>query len=399
MSSPVIINPLDLLGPTIPGLFDLPQLPTKEEYIKPEDTDYCKKAAEDKTPPKTPNEANNACQELAEKVAKIKADVEVTRIVAKTAGDMFRQGNPNIMGAFIDAFHKDPAVSEAKTMIVNSLEKEMNKLSKIDISNKCINISSNLQKNEITMTPECQKIKYQSLGLCTLGRKEDIVACMATINDSYKLTNIKMSNKAEATKDCRLTAFIQEVSNLTTDTNIQALLKVMGESSGSNATTNSTADSCSILKETTNEEQYKNAQSCCINKSAGNQLNTISCVGVTNADLSNSMANTDSCMINLGLGTISSVTSTTGLVATGESTSLAVNPGMMDTLMKGAIAITIISAVGGIAYAAINMYGKKNNNQSSEGELSNNNELPEGEYNDEFQDTDLSNDNELLERW
>ena len=319
------------------------------DYVKTNDIGYCQNIINNPPVAKKPSEGKDACIELQEKIAKINADTDLSKSIAEGTLQAINSLNPfNIIDKAING---SPSKSEAKSMVTTSLTKEMNKLSSINVSNKCLNITENTQINSLMDAPECILVKnarYDSL--CGIFKDIDSkVKCIAEVTKEFAISNLTQENKINANKTCKLNSIIEETSKVTTDTTIQALLSVMQKSSGGVSTSNNV--SCSAIKETISEETYKNAQSCCLNKSTNNQKNEILCKGGINIKQANELNDVSNCMMKLGIMTNTEIKSTTANktdVANTQDTQAP--PGILANIKYIILAFVLLIVVGGIVW-------------------------------------------------
>ena len=285
--------------------------------------------------------------ELQAKIAKITADKEIAATIANAATKMVTSMTP--WGAISDAIKGHPTVSDTKIMLTNAIDKEISKLSSINISNKCVNITDNTQTNSLVQTPECTIAQTARLdSVCSLFTTDaGKLQCIEKVMKDFTISNVTQSNKITANKTCNISAIIEETSKITTDTTIQALMSVMQKSSGGAATSNTA--NCTSIKENISEETYKNAQSCCLNKSNNIQRNEILCKGGININQSNEINDVSNCMMKLGISTSTDIASTTlaktDIVIKQDATAPSTLKNIMYLLLAGTLLFGIIGFV------------------------------------------------------
>ena len=119
-------------------------------FVKDTDIDFCKEAIEPTRPkPSIKTEAKDACIEIQTAIKKIEGDVETQKAIEQSKADTTNSIMGGIspltfMNNVLGIFKAAPIKTATMNTVTQSITKEMNKFSSINITGKCSNITKKL---------------------------------------------------------------------------------------------------------------------------------------------------------------------------------------------------------------------------------------------------------------
>jgi hypothetical protein len=241
--------------------------------------------------------ASTTCEELAEKIARINADVEIQ----KNINDSILTGLNPIAGLI----NKLVPSNETQTMVLNTLKSDTILKAISNANSICKQTISGDQINQFSTPKEC----YQTIaGVCSMNTTDDSRnKCLTDMMDRLSVQNFKAINDSKNIIKCNVATTIAQSMENSTDLNTQAVMYSIQKASGLAAGSNSNKPfQCSSIEANLSSTQFSNAISCCMSQISTNQANLIGpCGSMTDASFSNITNNMDSCLQRSGVNILS----------------------------------------------------------------------------------------------
>lgn len=192
------------------------------------------------------------------------------------------------------------STNSADTRTINIINQVMNIKNVSKVVNDCKNISSNYQSNTIEISPECLTA---TLSICSYLKDDDKkLECIKDARKNLTIDNVKQSNTSEMNNKCIINNLIKQLTAQSDSTAIQAMVQLLQTASGPATSNKSDSLNCSEVNKTLNSEQYSSNISCCLNKMANTQLNTLkSCGTVINTTQTNVNKQYNECVLGTSI--------------------------------------------------------------------------------------------------
>lgn len=248
-----------------------------------------------KIPPTSPEDTGQTkCKEIAEKVAKFKADKEIALGIVNAIGSAISP-----IAALSNLVSKLSPSNSTHSMFINAVKQISNMNISSDIDSVC-NLSNDISQSiNIDFNPACVPI------IC--GPKSDYSSDDGYLECVKKVTsfnNNTISNTVETQQQCNMSATIQAISAQSQDTSVQALVSLLQSSSGVGSSNKSDVMNCNEISSTINSNTFSDIYSCCTSSISSKQTIAIKggCGDFSNNNLSN-IAKTpmQQCLIKNGI--------------------------------------------------------------------------------------------------
>lgn len=163
-----------------------------------------------------------------------------------------------------------------------------------NIFNSCSNVSSTTQKNNITSSPEC----LSQVGKICNGN-------FACIKDLTTVSGINQENNQTVNQDCIINSLIKTISSKDVSMENAAQLLSLQESKGLMTSNENLTSNCNQVNNNISSNAFLNAITNCSNKSASEQINTLTACGinVSGTKQNNTGNNVFKCYVEQGIFT------------------------------------------------------------------------------------------------